>query len=131
MQAGHRHESQHFELTLDAVKVVGPRRVMRLRPKRLGADKGYSYERIRQWCRHKRIRASIPLRSDEKTRLRAKGQRLPAFDRKVYRGRNVIERLIGRLKEFRAVATRYDKLASTFLAGVTLALIVTTLHLEY
>jgi transposase len=34
----------------------------------------------------------------------------PDFDREVYRGRNLVERLVGKLKQFRRVATRYDKL---------------------
>lgn len=46
------------------------------------------------------------------------------FDRKTYRLRNVIERTFCRLKDFRRIATRYDKLAENFLAAVTLATIV-------
>ena len=45
------------------------------------------------------------------------------FDAKTYRRRNVVERLVGWLKESRRVATRYDKLATTFLAFVKLALL--------
>ena len=48
----------------------------------------------------------------------------PDFDRKAYRARNLIERLVGRLKQFRRVATRYDKLAVHYLAFVQLASIV-------
>jgi putative transposase len=40
------------------------------------------------------------------------------FDEDAYRPRNVVERTFCRLKDFRAVATRYDKLARNFLAGV-------------
>ena len=43
------------------------------------------------------------------------------LDREVYRQRNVIERMFGRLKDFRRIATRYDKLARNFLAGLCLA----------
>jgi transposase len=43
------------------------------------------------------------------------------LDRRVYRQRNVIERMFGRLKDFRRIATRYDKLARNFLAGLCLA----------
>ena len=45
------------------------------------------------------------------------------MDRKLYRERNVIERLVGRLKGYRRIATRYDKLALSYLAFVHLAAI--------
>jgi transposase len=45
------------------------------------------------------------------------------MDRVLYRERNVVERLVGRLKEFRRIATRYDKLAASYLAFVQLAAI--------
>jgi len=43
------------------------------------------------------------------------------FNRKRYRGRNVVERMFGRLKDFRKVASRYDKTVENFLAGLCLA----------
>jgi transposase len=46
------------------------------------------------------------------------------FDKRAYKGRNVIERTFCRLKDFRRIATRYDKLARNFLAAVHLAAIV-------
>jgi len=49
---------------------------------------------------------------------------LHAFSKRAYKGRNVIERCFCRLKDFRRVATRYDKLARNFLAAVHLAAIV-------
>ncbi|MGX9431951.1 MULTISPECIES: transposase [Bradyrhizobium] len=49
---------------------------------------------------------------------------LQSFGKRVYKGRNVIERCFCRLKDFRGVATRYDKLARNFLAAVYLAAIV-------
>jgi len=45
------------------------------------------------------------------------------FDREIYRTRNLIERLINRLKHFRRVATRYEKLAENYRAMLTLAAI--------
>jgi len=50
---------------------------------------------------------------------------LPAFDPVTYKERNIIERAFNRLKDWRAIATRYDKKASNFLAGVCLAAAVT------
>jgi transposase len=55
----------------------------------------------------------VPSRSDQPEN--------PDFDREAYRGRNLVERLVGRLKQFRRVATRYDKLAPHYLAFVQLA----------
>jgi len=43
------------------------------------------------------------------------------FDKDRHKGRNTIERMFGRLKDFRRVATRYDKLARNFMAGLCLA----------
>ena len=48
----------------------------------------------------------------------------PRFDRAAYRERNVVERLINRLKAFRRLATRYEKRAANYLAMCTLAAIV-------
>ena len=45
----------------------------------------------------------------------------PDFDRQTYRERNLVERLVGKLKQFRRVATRYDKLAAHHLAFAPLA----------
>jgi transposase len=47
----------------------------------------------------------------------------PAFDAQAYRGRNAVERLVGWLKETRAVATRSDKLAESFLGMVQMAMV--------
>lgn len=49
----------------------------------------------------------------------------PAFDRFTYRARNLIERAFCRLKDWRGIATRYDKTARNFLAGICLAVLVT------
>jgi len=69
----------------------------------------------------------IPERADQKTnRLRrgAKGGRPPTFDRELYRTRNVVERCFARLKQFRAIATRFDKLAARYHAGLHLASLI-------
>ena len=51
------------------------------------------------------------------------------YDRLLYRGRNEVERLFRRLKRFRRIATRYDKLDAVFLAFIHLALAFDALHL--
>lgn len=88
------------------------------RPQYLAADKGYSYPRIRRWLRQHSVKAVIPQRSDQ---LRQQKGRPLKFDKKAYRRRNAVERCIGWLKENRRIATRYDKLAVSFLAMIDLA----------
>jgi transposase len=61
----------------------------------------------------------IPYRKDE---LQQRPTR-PALDRERYRMRNVIERTIGKLKQCRSIATRFEKLAASFLAMITLAFV--------
>ena len=63
--------------------------------------------------RRKHIVPVIPSRADQPQN--------PDFDRETYRERNLVERLVGKLKRFRRVATRYDKLAAHYLAFVKLA----------
>lgn len=53
--------------------------------------------------------------------IRTPRARPPAFDTEIYRDRNVVERCFARLKQFRAIATRFDKLADRYRAGVVLA----------
>ncbi|GAB2499961.1 hypothetical protein GCM10027187_75680 [Streptosporangium sandarakinum] len=96
----------------------------RTRPDRLVADKGYSFRKIRLHLRRRGIGAVIPERSDQiaaRKRKGSRGGRPPAFDAAAYKGRNVVERCFAKLKQWRAVATRYDKLAGRYLAGVTIA----------
>ncbi len=94
---------------MDTVK-IGRRR----RPKAVAGDKGYSYRGVRTWLAERGIKAVIPSRSN---------QRRVQLDRATYRRRNVVERCIGWLKWCRRIATRYEKLAESYLAMVTLAMI--------
>ena len=82
-------------------------------------DRGYSAPRIRLWLEQHGIRPVIPYRKDE---LKQRPT-LPELDRERYRMRNVIERTIGKLKQFRSIATRFDKLAASFLAMTHLAFV--------
>jgi transposase len=88
----------------------------RLRPLRLVGDKGYTGHRIRNYLRRRGIRFTIPRLSNERHR--------GPFSREIYRQRNVIERAINRLKQFRRIATRYEKLAANYTAMITLACIL-------
>ena len=88
----------------------------RLRPGRLVGDKGYSSRRYRHYLRRRGIRLTIPRRSNQ-----------PGggpFDRDAYRQRHRVERLINRLKQFRRIATRYEKRAVSYHAMVTIATIL-------
>jgi transposase len=75
-------------------------------------DKAYDTDAIRATLQTEGIKAVIPSRT-------SRVQEIP-HDQRLYRKRNCVERLVGKLKQFRAVATRYDKLASTFMAIVHL-----------
>jgi transposase len=77
-------------------------------------DKGFDGEPQRQACQDRGAKPVIPYKSNAK--------RPGRLDKKAYRERNRIERLFGKIKEFRRVATRYDKLKETFLAMIHLAL---------
>uniref|UniRef100_UPI002931F2C7 transposase n=1 Tax=Clavibacter michiganensis TaxID=28447 RepID=UPI002931F2C7 len=91
------------------------------------ADKAYSSRAIRQVLCTRGIRTVIPERADQKAnRLRRgrAGGRPSAFDRELYKARNVVERCFGRLKQFRAIATRFDKLAARYTAGIHLASLI-------
>ena len=87
----------------------------RIRPRRICADKGYAKGVIRRYLRRLGIRITIARRTNE--------HRGGAFDRAIYRTRNVVERLINRLKHFRRVATRYEKRAENYEAMLKLAAI--------
>jgi transposase len=79
----------------------------------LHGDKGYDSNAVRQKIESKGAAPNIP----PKTNRRWKN----CFSPWLYRHRNAIERMFGRLKDFRRVATRYDRLARNFLATVCLA----------
>jgi transposase len=87
-----------------------------VRPKRLLADKAYDANSLRRWLKQRRVRAIIP-----STATRTKPF---ALDRKTYRRRNLIERLFCKLKNWRRIATRYDRLAANYLAAIMLSSIV-------
>jgi transposase len=96
----------------------------RIRVAHLTGDKAYSSRANRAALRRRRIGHTIPEREDQKTnraRRGSRGGRPPAFDRDRYKLRNQVERLMNRRKQFRAVATRYDKLGVRYQATITIA----------
>jgi transposase len=114
---GQRHEALVLIplMAQGTVKRRGPGRPKR-RPKRLIGDKAYSSRAIRQYLRRHGIRLTIPRKRGE--------HRTGPFDRRLYRQRNKIERLINRLKQFRRIATRDEKRAANYLAMLYLATII-------
>jgi transposase len=106
---GQQHETQQFAALLEEV-IAWP-----VRPERLAGDKGSSAGWIRDWLKEHGIKPVIPTKKNE--------ARDPKFDKKRYRRRNIVERCINSLKWFRRVATRYEKLATHYLAMVKLAII--------
>jgi len=82
-------------------------------PDALLADKGYDADAIRADLTERDIKAVIPGRSNRRVKI--------DHDRALYKQRNRIERMFGHLKINRAIATRYDQLAETFLGMVHIA----------
>ncbi|GAA1678193.1 hypothetical protein GCM10010977_29780 [Citricoccus zhacaiensis] len=95
----------------------------RTTPVRALADKAYSSKAIRALLRRKGVQAVIPERADQianRTRRGAKRGRPVGYDPEAYKRRNVVERSFNVFKQWRALATRYDKLALTYRGGVVL-----------
>jgi transposase len=98
----------------------------RTRPDLVVADKAYSHPSTRAALRRRGIGCAIPEKSDQKARRAAKGSRggrPPGFDREAYRARNLVERCFNRLKQNRALATRYAKRAVLYRALIVIAAI--------
>ena len=122
--AGQRHESTQVEAVLDGISIPQPVGRPRCRPRRLAGDKGYSYRQVRQWLRAHGITAVIPWRCNQ-----CRGN--ARFDQQAYKRRSVIEQCVGWLKECRRIATRFEKLAISYLAMFKLAMIQRYLKLAF
>ena len=79
----------------------------------LSADKGYDSDAIRRQIEASGAAPNIPPKANRRWK--------PCFSPALYRNRNAIERMFCRLKDFRRIATRYDRLATNFLAAVCIA----------
>jgi transposase len=121
-----------FANLVNAIRVPrhGPGRP-RTRPDAVLADKAYSSRGNRALLSSRGIKAVIAEPADQaghRRRRGSKGGRPPKFDTEAYKGRNVVERSFNALKQWRGLATRYDKLALTYRGGVVLAAIITWLR---
>ncbi len=120
---GQRHDRTQREPVRDAIRVPRPagRGRPRKRPAHLIGDKGDRYARCRRALRRRGIPHTIPERADQRARrLRTPG-RTPACCTATSRRPNVVERCINRLKQWRGIATRYDKRGVTYRAMVVIA----------
>ena len=124
---GQAGDSPMFAPVLEQICVprVG-RGAPRRRPDAVLADKAYSS------AANRKITAVIPVKDDQAAHRHNKGQaggRPPNFDPEAYKARNVVERAFNKAKQWRAIATRYDKLAIVYRANYLLAAIVEWLKL--
>ena len=108
---GQVHESKEFENLFSQCPLS--LRLRDKRPEAVAGDKGYSSGAIRDWLRSRQIRDTIPTRNNER--------RKHHFAKARYRRRNIVERVIGWLKESRRIATRYDKLIESYLSFIQIA----------
>ncbi|CAH0282789.1 hypothetical protein SRABI26_03993 [Arthrobacter sp. Bi26] len=121
---GQGGDSPMFPNLLEALKVpkLGGGKA-RSRPDRALADKAYSSRANRELLRRRGIQAVIPERSDQEAnrkRRGSKGGRPVGLDKDAYKRRNVVERAFNVFKQWRGLATRYDKLALTYRGAVVL-----------
>ena len=114
---GQAHEAPVFPRLLDqgAIKRRWRGRPRR-RPRRMVGDKGYNSREIRGTCRRRGIRHTIPRRVNERRR--------GPFNRAIYRLRQKVECAINRCKQYRSLATRYEKRAESYRAFWVIALII-------
>jgi transposase len=94
-------------------KAVAPSLLDGLPLRDVVADRGYDWHHLVELVASRGGKAHIPTQRDRKVQR--------SVDRRLYRQRNLVERFFNKLKHFRRIATRYDKLARNFLSAVALA----------
>ena len=117
---------------LEQLRVTRPAGRPRTRPDAVLGDKAYSSRAIRTHLRSRRIRAVIPEPADQRGHRRRRGPRggrPVGLDATAYKGRNVIERRHAHLKQWRGLATRYDKYSIVYRAAVVLNAVIAWLKL--
>ena len=102
LSAGQVHDINYAHALLEGIKT-----------KAVVADKGYDANHLRAVIRKRRWRVVIPSTRSRKRKIR--------YDRKIYRERNLVERCFNKLKHFRRIATRFDRLDVHYMASLHLA----------
>ena len=120
LSPGQDSDTQHFIPTMEDVHLPGTLGRPLKRCRFIVADKGYDSDPLRRYCDRHRMK---PVIAQRKMKRKPRPGAPRGFDKPRYRGRNIIERCFGWIKELRRVCTRYDKLASSFRAMVCLACI--------
>lgn len=103
---------------LDGCHIAGEESGLTVWPVALAGDKGYRFDWIDEYLLAEGIRPVIPSKVNED-----RARRPVEFDREQYRRRNIIERLIGWLKECRRILTRFEKRANQYLGMIKMAFI--------
>jgi len=132
LTTGQAGDSPALPVLLSQLRIprCGPGRP-RTTPAALRGDKAYSAKAHRDHLRSRGVKVVIPERSDQQANRRRKGSaggRPVDFDVEDYKGRNVVERAFNTLKNWRGLATRYDKHALIYRGGIVLASIVLWLN---
>jgi transposase len=113
LTGGHAADTSFLPTVLDTISVGDGRPGRpRTRPDRVLADKACTSAANRRYLAGRGIKVTIPERDDQKAnrvRRGAHGGRPRTFDAEVYKLRNVVERCFNKLKQWRGIATRYDK----------------------
>ena len=118
LTAGQAHETTAFVEALNHVDMRNLDTRLRIWPANLVGDKAYRAQWIFEWLEKRGIAAVIPAKGNQ-----ANDVDNPDFDRETYRRRNIIERLVGWLKECRRVLSRFEKTAINFAGMITVAII--------
>jgi transposase len=121
LSEGAAYDGAYLYPLLAEVKIAQKKGRPRTKPKQIVADKGYDASALRSKLRKPGIRVMIPKKGLPPGRKRRKKEPHYRFDKDTYKKRATIEQSIGWLKEYRRIATRFDKLALSFLAMVELA----------
>ncbi|MER5361827.1 IS5 family transposase [Streptomyces sp. NPDC002785] len=124
LTTGQAGDAPAFTEVMTRLRVPRRRGRPRTRPSVVLADKAYYSRAIREHLRQRGIRAVIPSQQTSEAIAYAEAARVqttPAFDRETYRQRKTVERCINHLKRWRGLATRYEKTAIVYLAGLHVA----------
>lgn len=120
---GQAADSPRFIPVLEKIKVRVPMGRPRTRPDAVAGDKAYSSRANRAHLRRRNIKAVIPEKADQAANRKKRGSqggRPVSHDAELYKDRNTVERAINKFKEWRGLATRYDKTPESYLAGLHL-----------